>query len=203
MKYLFIVILALTVSTYNIKNAKQTNMVKKPNISDTTNATKQIPLPDNQLISLLKANQIISNNYPDTALKLLNTEIIGEKKKFSTIQFSYDTCLQDLYESELVFNAMILYSNNELINSHVIDAVYKEDFTLLFSTEHYTIYEFYSSPVGYIIYYIFNHKNKHLFKSKPIEEGYVIDTSKINFKQKSIQTNFNNNHKGYSLTIVW
>ena len=203
MKYLTITLIVCILTGCETKKTKDRIQVEKTEVIDSTTITEAITKVDTTFFSLLKSNQIISKSYPEASIKVLNTQAIEENKEFSAIKFPYDSTLKELYESELIFNAIILHNENEIINAHVIDAVDEEDFSLLYSTEHYLIYEFYSSPVGYTIYYIFTNKNKQLLKSEPVEEGFAIDTSKINFERYSIQTSFNKNYKEYTLTKVW
>lgn len=203
MKFLFIALIAFTIIGCGTKKTKTSIPVDKPVLIDTSKKTEAISSFNGNLSALLKSNQIISQNYPVTKLKLISTHIISKNEVFTAIHFPYDTTLQELYESELVFNALMLHNENEIINAHVIDAVDEEDFSLLFSSKHYLVFEFYSSPVGYTIYYIFDINDEQLLKSEPVEEGYIIDTSKINFESKSIMTSFNETYKEYSLTKIW
>lgn len=203
MKYLFLTLIVFTILSCETKIAKYNNPVKKTEIIDTTNSIATKSKIADELFSLLKKYQIISNNYPKSNIILLKSSKLNDSITFSSVHFPFDSTLQNLYESELVFNALILHRNDQIINYHVIDAVEEEDFNFLFSSEQYIIYEFYSSPVGYTIYYILNTKNKRLFKSEAIEEGYVIESSKINFEHKTLTASLNKKTKMYSLKKVW
>jgi hypothetical protein len=189
-KYIIITFLALIIISYETKKPKHNNSAKinetiSKNISDEEKTST-----DKSLISLLKQSQIISHNYSDSKIKLLCNSILNDSSNFSAIQFPFDSTIQDLYESELLFNVMILHKKNEIRNYLVIDAMDEEDFNFITSSKDFIVYEFYSSPVGYTIYYILNSENQKLFKSEPIEEGYIIDTSKINFIKNTISATF-------------
>jgi len=46
-------------------------------------------------------------------------------------------------------------------------------------------------------------KSMYLYKTEANEEGFAIDTSNINFNNKTLLTSFNKKNKTYSLIKIW
>ncbi len=181
-------------------NSENPNKIMEDN-TDLKNKEQQIY--NMEVISLLKKSKLIPETYPDSGIINVKKLRVDDLKWLTFVQLDFDESLKDFYESELVFNILLLNDSTNIYNSCVIDAVYFEDFNYLFLYENNYFFEFYSSPVGYTQYYIFNTAEQKLFTTEPLDEGFFIDTTTLNYSIKIFTAKFDKQSRDFKLKEVW
>ena len=155
------------------------------------------------VLNILRNENIISDEYSEKGIKKSMVFKLDDKYYLSFIQFEYDESLKKMYDSELVFNLLMVNDTSKILNYKIIDSVDSDDFNYLFEYEGNYFFEFYSSPVGYTIIYIFNNKEKKMFNTSPLNEGFVMDTTTFDYSKKKFNAKFEHDIIECKLIEIW
>jgi len=194
---LLIILLSLTVLSCNINNENnsktnntqdtivdiQSNKIVKP---DTIHTSINKENEYGKFLDFLKANHIISNKFRIT--DVLSKKEIIKNKGLSLVLFQLNTDKDyDVNCSDPICVWVVLIKNQKPVLYSKIPVVYEEDFKFLFTDRHYSYFEYYSSPVGFSEYYIFDTANNKIYKTERIEEGEKVIRDSFNFSDKTFK----------------
>ena len=155
-----IILFLLSCGNANFKK-DQSNLNSKNEKNDKSeDLRKEKDIDKINMLNILRNENIISDEYSEKGIKKSIVFKLDDKYNLSFIQFEYDESLKKIYDSELVFNLLMVNDTSKILNYKIIDSVDSDDFNYLFEYEGNYFFEFYSSPVGYTIIYIFNNNEK-------------------------------------------
>jgi len=198
-----IILFLLSCGNANFKK-DQSNLNSKNEKNDKSeDLKKEKDIDKINVLNILRNENIISDEYSEKGIKKSIVFKLDDKYNLSFIQFEYDESLKKIYDSELVFNLLMVNDTSKILNYKIIDSVDSDDFNYLFEYEGNYFFEFYSSPVGYTIIYIFNNNEKKMFNTSPLDEGFVMDTTTFDYSKKKFNAKFEHDIIECKLIEIW
>jgi len=179
---------------FNINNPQDTTINSKPfkkAVKDTTLIPENRKSENNKLLTLLTANNIIPMKFNSEEV-LSKTDIVIDKD-LSLVVLKIESAENIAKNCTDPICVLVIFINkNKLVNHIKIPIVYEDDFSFLFADGHYYYFEYYSSPVGYSEYYIFDTENHIVYKTEQINEGDKVIRNSFDFTSKKFKISSQN-----------
>lgn len=149
--------------------------------------------------------------------ELIRTDIINQKFNLSKLLYDINVVDVDLRTNNIVGFKKIKFLNSDTIllleldfNNYYVDDFYSEnlfyiinlnserwfvlqatqddEFELYYQKNSFLIFDYYSSPVGLLKYYLFDIKNQLLYETQFLNENTYIDTNRFDINSLTLMT---------------
>ncbi len=191
-------IIMLFIALFVACNSNETDVLKTgkttKDSSIVVNKTKKTPVKKEKLDTINKHTEILSCK----GKKIFTNK--GEIEAFFVKKFSYNQekaiFLYKINNDNNFFSdcmdpvcALVLIVQKEkILNYTNIPLIYDEEFNFLFKDENNRyFFEHYSSPAGYVRFYIIDIKNNKIYKTNFLDEDEKIIKHSFNFKNNTFK----------------
>ncbi|MES2732420.1 MAG: hypothetical protein V4714_11745 [Bacteroidota bacterium] len=166
----------------SIQRVEKTAQIEQPKKTNTVMALNKDSLL--WAYQVLLKTGIINSKFPINKL-LFYKDYFAQDNHLLLIKIDYDENIK--YKDSSITNCLIICNGDSIGKVKAIDSINEDDFIYKYNHNGLSIFSYYSSPVGYIEYYILDNKNQKLYVSEQIYDSEDLDTLSIDLRLMSVR----------------